>query len=52
MDDWALGLRDATDSIGLGWKATLAPAWHFNLTGEFSRTYGNAGFLGDAGGAP
>jgi len=52
LDNWALGLRDATDSVGLGWTSTLAPGWRFHLNGEFSRTYGNAGFSATPGGAP
>jgi MtrB/PioB family decaheme-associated outer membrane protein len=52
IDDWSVGLRDATDTVGLGWTGLLAPRWRLSLNGELSRTYGTADFTATPGGAP
>jgi MtrB/PioB family decaheme-associated outer membrane protein len=52
INDWSVGLRDATDAVGIGWTAPLAPRWRLSLNGELSRTYGTAGFSASPGGAP
>ena len=52
LDNWGLGLDDATDAFGLGWTSVPAPGWRFNVNGEFSRTYGTANFSASPGGAP
>lgn len=52
LDDWPLAFTELTDTWGLGLNAGLGPKWKLDLSGNWSRSDGEADFTAFVGGLP
>jgi MtrB/PioB family decaheme-associated outer membrane protein len=52
LDDWAADLNEITDTWGLGWTEKLNASWKLDVTGNLSRSNGQASFPRPSGANP
>jgi MtrB/PioB family decaheme-associated outer membrane protein len=52
LDNWAADLKEITDTWGLGWTEKFAKVWTLDLTGNLSRSDGQARFPRPLGANP
>jgi MtrB/PioB family decaheme-associated outer membrane protein len=49
-DDWTVDLDEATDTVGLGLNGSPNDAWHWDISGNWSRSDGESDFASPPGG--
>ena len=52
LDDWFAGLKEVTDTAGLGFNTKLAKSFTFGIEGNWSKTDGKADLFSPPGGTP
>ncbi len=52
LDDWSIKFNEVTDTWGLGLNGKLGPTWSYEVTGNWSKSDGDADFTAFPGGAP